>query len=258
MTQVPHSKERDPQTRSVLGDPSPCALILILSVASVAFLTTPQMAVAYQGQHCSANCSCPRGGECFSWIYTSLCGYQYNVCVTWDYNCANDYPAVCSSTACTVTVVVKDSVTGGAVSGATVYLDNVSKGTTDYTGRKAVTGVSRGWHTVMVKKTGYQDVTQQVSVQGSTTVTISLRQAQTGFTLTVSVKNSVTRAAISGAYVYLDGVLKGTTDYMGKLVITGVRSGSHTIAVRKTGYQYTTKQSYVTGNVSITILLQPV
>lgn len=27
-------------------------------------------------------------------ILTSLCGDQYNVCVTWDYNCANDYPAV--------------------------------------------------------------------------------------------------------------------------------------------------------------------
>jgi hypothetical protein len=34
-------------------------------------------------------------------------------------------------TSFTLTVTVKDSTNGGAVSGATVYLDNVSKGTTD-------------------------------------------------------------------------------------------------------------------------------
>jgi hypothetical protein len=78
----------------------------------------------------------------------------------------------------------------------------------------------------------------------------------TGYTVTVTVKDSSGRA-VSGATVYLDGTKKGTTDYMGKLVITGVTQGSHTIAVRKTGYQYTTEQLYVTRNVSITVLLQP-
>jgi hypothetical protein len=38
--------------------------------------------------------SCPYGGTYYSSICTSLCGCQYNVCVTFDYNCANDYRAI--------------------------------------------------------------------------------------------------------------------------------------------------------------------
>jgi hypothetical protein len=38
--------------------------------------------------------TCPYGGQYCSRICTSLCGCQYNVCVSFDYNCANDYPAV--------------------------------------------------------------------------------------------------------------------------------------------------------------------
>jgi len=38
--------------------------------------------------------SCPYGGEYRSKICTSLCGCQYNVCVSFDHNCANDYQAV--------------------------------------------------------------------------------------------------------------------------------------------------------------------
>lgn len=80
-----------------MGVPGPsgaCSLVLILTVASVAVLATPHIVAAYTGKRCSADYSCPHGGECFSWIHTSLCGDQYNVCVTWDYNCVNDYPAV--------------------------------------------------------------------------------------------------------------------------------------------------------------------
>jgi len=33
------------------------------------------------------------GYQYYSSIYTSLCGWQYNVYVNFDYNCANDYPA---------------------------------------------------------------------------------------------------------------------------------------------------------------------
>jgi hypothetical protein len=38
--------------------------------------------------------TCPYGGKYRSSICTSLCGCQYDVCVTFDYNCANDYRAV--------------------------------------------------------------------------------------------------------------------------------------------------------------------
>jgi len=38
--------------------------------------------------------TCPYGGQYRSSICTSLCGCQYDVCVTFDHNCANDYHAI--------------------------------------------------------------------------------------------------------------------------------------------------------------------
>jgi hypothetical protein len=35
--------------------------------------------------------SCDRGGRYYSEYSTALCGKQINVCVTFDYNCSNDY-----------------------------------------------------------------------------------------------------------------------------------------------------------------------
>jgi|GEM_PF-4856045 len=39
----------------------------------------------------SSSESCPNGGQYFAQISTSLCGTQYDVCVSFDYNCGNDY-----------------------------------------------------------------------------------------------------------------------------------------------------------------------
>jgi len=74
-----------------LKTPNACVLILLMLMPVLALLTTTDNAVAVA-------CTCPFGGQYFSSIRTSLCGWQYNVCVTWDYNCANDYPAVCWTT----------------------------------------------------------------------------------------------------------------------------------------------------------------
>lgn len=41
--------------------------------------------------------SCPYGGTYYSVKCTSLCGCQHDVCITFDYNCANDYHAVYST-----------------------------------------------------------------------------------------------------------------------------------------------------------------
>lgn len=41
--------------------------------------------------------SCPYGGTYYPAKCTSLCGCQHDVCITFDYNCANDYPAVYST-----------------------------------------------------------------------------------------------------------------------------------------------------------------
>jgi len=70
----------------------PNAALLIL------FVLLPILAVATTIEPVTAVCSCPYGGTYYSSIYTRLCGLQQNVCVSFDYNCANDYTAVCGTT----------------------------------------------------------------------------------------------------------------------------------------------------------------
>jgi len=70
-----------------------CSLLLMLTISGILIFAKPSAVFAYTGEHCSTDYYCPNGGECFSHIYTSLCGDQYNVCVTWNHNCADDYHA---------------------------------------------------------------------------------------------------------------------------------------------------------------------
>lgn len=56
-----------------------------------------------------------------------------------------------------ITVTVKDYVTGTAISGASVWIDNVSKGTTNASGLLNVSNVSVGDHTIKITASGYED-----------------------------------------------------------------------------------------------------
>ena len=81
-------------------------------------------------------------------------------------------------------------------------------------------------------------------------------QKQTGYTITVNVIDSSTGKPVVGAYLYLDGIQKGKTDRLGKLVITGATRGSHMIRVTKTGYQGATQRVSVQSDMSVMIALQ--
>jgi hypothetical protein len=43
-------------------------------------------------------------------------------------------------------------------------------------------------------------------------------------------------AALSGASVYIDGSLSGITDENGELLMTGLKLGTHTVRITKSGY----------------------
>ena len=63
--------------------------------------------------------------------------------------------------------------------------------------------------------------------------------------LVIEVSDGLTKNAIDGAQVYLDGGYRGTTtstDKGGVLVIPGVSAGAHTIRVTKTDYKQITKK----------------
>lgn len=77
----------------------------------------------------------------------------------------------------------------------------------------------------------------------------------TGYSLTVAVTDKAGRR-ISGASVSLDDVLQGTTDRSGKLIITGVTAGTHTVTVTKRGYKAVTEQVTVNADTTIRIVLR--
>lgn len=60
--------------------------------------------------------------------------------------------------------------------------------------------------------------------------------ASTTRTITIYVKDYVDETDLATVSVYLDGVLKGTTDANGELDITGIAVGGHVLKLTKTAY----------------------
>lgn len=77
------------------------------------------------------------------------------------------------------------------------------------------------------------------------------------YTLTVYVSDSDTSNPIRSASVYLDGKSKGATDSSGKITITGVLEGRHTVKVTKSGYLEASQDVYVSSNDQVTVSLKP-
>jgi len=65
------------------------SVILIVSLICI-FLGFGLSAFGPQGSVWESSRSCPSGGKYYSHIYTSLCGDQYGVCVSFDRWCGND------------------------------------------------------------------------------------------------------------------------------------------------------------------------
>jgi hypothetical protein len=76
----------------------------------------------------------------------------------------------------TVIVNVFD-LSNNAVSGATIYVDDVKKGTTDSSGRLIITGMIEGYHVIIVKKRGYQDAYQREYINRDTALYVRLYPA---------------------------------------------------------------------------------
>jgi hypothetical protein len=132
---------------------------------------------------------------------------------------------------------------------ATVYLDNVNKGTTPLT----LDNVRVGSHTILLRKTGYNDFMTSINVISGKTATV---------TATLTPVNQKTgslniRSIPSGATISLDAVNKGTTP----MTIGNVIAGGHALVLKKTGYfDYKTTVLVVAGkttNVSFSMSKLP-
>jgi hypothetical protein len=150
-----------------------------------------------------------------------------------------------------VTVNVKDSG-GSAAATANVFLNGTFKGATISNGTLVINGVFPENYTLGVKKGGYADYANDMNVTSNMTINVTLTKA---YTLTINVKDSSTGNPISYADIYLDGVYVETTDYFGKLVISGVAEGPHTLTVKKTSYLDYSSTINMTSSITLTIPL---
>jgi hypothetical protein len=132
-------------------------------------------------------------------------------------------------------------------SGADIYLDGAYKDTTP----KTISSVKVGSHTIKLEKSGYGDVTRNVTVRAGETAnvyeTLTELAPETG---SISVSSSP-----SNADIYLDGAYKGTTP----ATVSDVHPGAHALKLEKYGYVEWLTSVHVTSGVteSITAHLAP-
>ncbi|MBQ9281404.1 MAG: PEGA domain-containing protein [Treponema sp.] len=133
--------------------------------------------------------------------------------------------------ASTGTLVVKAVIGSRTMRGASVYLDGLYKGTTPLT----IRDVKPGLHYVRVSKTGYDDISDSVSIVAGYEKTLTATFV--GADLTVY-------ANVSGASVYVDSEYEGTTP----ITVRDLEVGSHTVKVIKKHYsQYSVSKNLEAG-----------
>jgi hypothetical protein len=130
--------------------------------------------------------------------------------------------------------VVKDADTGAAIPGAQVNLNDVLAGQTDNRGI-LITAVTRGQsYTIEVDAPGYTTYLETRSISSTDAIdTIDMTKSPVGANIYVTDENKI---PLSGADVYVNGTLSGTTNDYGRLSFPNLVAGSYQIEARKSGY----------------------
>jgi hypothetical protein len=136
--------------------------------------------------------------------------------------------------------------------GASLYVDTIYQGLTN----QIVGSLAVGPHTVTLKKSGYKDFTQTVTVNNAQTTSLSVTLSPLASPTTGDLDVSSTPY---GASVYLNGDYQGETRSSGPLYITSLVPGTYTVILKKSGYQdYTTTAKIVAGTTAqVAAVLQP-
>jgi len=132
-------------------------------------------------------------------------------------------------------IIVKDKNGMLPVADAEVRIDNALAGKTDSRGILTIP-VTRGKVTgIDIKKGGYQTFTESRRINETDALySVLLSKAILGADISVSDEN---RVPVSGADVYINGILSGTTNPSGRINFPDLVSGSYNVEVRKTGYR---------------------
>jgi hypothetical protein len=136
--------------------------------------------------------------------------------------------------------------------GASLYVDTIYQGYTN----QIVGNLAAGTHTVLLKKSGYKDFSQSMTVNSDQTVymTATLTPLSSPTTGDLDVSSSP-----SGASIYLNGAYQGETRSSGPFYITGLTPATYTVVLKKGGYKdYTTAAQIVAGTTAkVSAVLQP-
>jgi hypothetical protein len=136
--------------------------------------------------------------------------------------------------------------------GASLYVDTIYQGITN----QVVGNLNVGTHTIILKKSGYQDSSQTATINNAQTTSLSITLTPLSSPTTGDLDVS---SSPSGASVYLNGAYKGETRSSGPLYITGLSPGAYSTVLRKSGYNdYSTTANIVAGKTAqVTAALQP-
>lgn len=138
--------------------------------------------------------------------------------------------------------------TGGSISvtsspsGASLFIDGTDTG---YQTPNIISGLSAGYHTILLKKNGYLDWTKQVFVNAKMTTSVHAGLISGGTNGSVFVYSNP-----SGAMVFIDTQNSG---FVTPKTITGIPAGQHTISLNLTGYRDWSKSTTVRSGVKTTV-----
>jgi hypothetical protein len=130
-------------------------------------------------------------------------------------------------------LVVRNDV-GKPVEDAVVFIDNVRKGTTDSRGA-FILDIPRGkTYLVKIQAPGYQDYSEMRFIgPNEAMITVAVAQAPHQAFVLVS---GETGAPVANASVYIDGILKGSTNQFGRYTLSNLLEGNYQIEIRRQGY----------------------
>jgi Carboxypeptidase regulatory-like domain len=130
--------------------------------------------------------------------------------------------------------VVKDKDSGVAIPGAEVRINTILAGKTDDRGI-LITPVTRGnSYTIEIKAPGYTTDTETRTISSSDAIySAPLTKAAVGGFIYVIDES---RIPISGADIYINGTLSGSSNDYGRLSFPNLVAGDYLIEVRKAGY----------------------
>ncbi len=145
------------------------------------------------------------------------------------------------------------SSTGAAIAGASVGFGGGTT-TTDANGNYTLTGVPVGTVQLVASASGFQSVTQSVTVAGGKTSTanFALTAVASNGTVTGKITNASSGAIVAGATVSWSGG-SITSDASGIYTLTNVPAGTQNITAVKTGYLAHTLAASVVGGATTTL-----